>query len=234
MSFIQFIQPVLWSGFHGIIIEVGFNPDAFDASLYQTTGVHYPFALQKSSYKRQAEFLAGRIAAQAALAQYGLPTQYHSVGINLHHAPCWPKGIIGSISHHNKAAYAVVADTGQYSEIGMDAEPYMSAEVAENTWNLIIHPEEKTLLNHPLLLPEQLVTLIFSAKESLYKALHPSVEKYFDFLDACMLSIDFNQHTFILKLSTTLNSQFVKNRQFKGHFLLKANEVITLIAVSNA
>ncbi|RYY79232.1 MAG: 4'-phosphopantetheinyl transferase superfamily protein [Moraxellaceae bacterium] len=231
MSFIQYQQPVLFIDFHGVMIEVGFNAENFDPAVDQLSGFDHPFTQHKASNKRQAEFVAGRIAAQTALATYGVPPQYQLVGINSHNAPCWPKGIIGSISHHRNAAYAVVAATRQYSEIGLDAEHYMSAEVAASTQDLIINPEEKALLVQPFLLPEQVLTLIFSAKESLYKALHPKVEQYFDFLDARILNINVDQQTFSIQLKKSLNPRFFKHRKFTGKFLLSSHEVITLIAV---
>lgn len=231
MSFIHQQQIISLAGFYGTMIKVNFNPDEFDPVFYRLSGINDPFVQQKVSRKRQAEFLAGRIAAQAALAMLGISPEYQSVGINKHHAPVWPKGITGSISHHHTAAYAVVAATSQYSAIGVDAEQWLSTKVAGSTQDLIINTEEKALLHHPVLLPEQVLTLIFSAKESLYKALHPKVRQYFDFLDARILAINIDKQNFVIQLNKSLNFQFYQGKQFIGKFLLDKHEVITLIAI---
>ncbi|SUI55146.1 Uncharacterised protein [Serratia marcescens] len=50
----------------------------------------------------------------------------------------------------------------------------------------------------------ELLTLTFSAKESLFKALYPQVRCYFDFLDARMVAVDTQRQTFVLALLKTL------------------------------
>jgi enterobactin synthetase component D len=47
------------------------------------------------------------------------------------------------------------------------------------------------------------LTLVFSAKESLFKALYPRVGRYFDFLDARWLTMTEQTLTFELKSALT-------------------------------
>ena len=67
---------------------------------------------------RRREFLAGRVAAQAALARLG---ERGLVG-RCRHAPVWPQGFCGSISHSGGIAVAVAASTRQWQALGVDLE----------------------------------------------------------------------------------------------------------------
>lgn len=74
---------------------------------------------------RRREFLAGRLAAQAALAQFG---ERGLVG-RLGHAPVWPEGYCGSISHSKGLAVAVAGTSRDWQALGVDLEPAPPAEV---------------------------------------------------------------------------------------------------------
>lgn len=65
--------------------------------------------------KRQAEHLAGRIAAVHALREYGSKAV---PGIGERRQPLWPPGLFGSISHSASTALAVVSPR----PIGLDID----------------------------------------------------------------------------------------------------------------
>jgi 4'-phosphopantetheinyl transferase EntD len=67
---------------------------------------------------RRREFLAGRLAAQAALARLGERGLVGRRG----HAPVWPPGFCGSISHSGGFAVAVAASTRRWRALGVDLE----------------------------------------------------------------------------------------------------------------
>lgn len=66
-----------------------------------------------------------------------------------------------------------------------------------------------------------LLTLAFSAKESLFKTLYPQVRCYFDFLDARMTAVDVQRQTFVLELLKTLTPHCPADRRFSGRFGVK-------------
>ena len=67
----------------------------------------------------------------------------------------------------------------------------------------------------------ELLTLTFSAKESLFKALYPQVRCYFDFLDARMVAVDMQRQTFVLALLKTLTPNCPPAAGLTGAFGVK-------------
>jgi 4'-phosphopantetheinyl transferase EntD len=113
--------------------------------------------------------------------------------------------------------------------IGIDVETAMQAKHAEELWHGIISNEEYLWLRQQPQAFEQLLTLVFSAKESLFKALYPQIRRYFDFLDARISKLDMRQQIFQLELLKTLTPQCDAGRCFNGHFLLDDGVVTTLV-----
>ncbi|HWS28440.1 MAG TPA: 4'-phosphopantetheinyl transferase superfamily protein [Xanthomonadales bacterium] len=74
---------------------------------------------------RRREFLAGRLAAHAALAALG---ERGVVG-RLQRAPVWPQGCSGSISHANGWAVAVAASARHWQALGIDLEAPIQPEL---------------------------------------------------------------------------------------------------------
>ncbi|HWS27500.1 MAG TPA: hypothetical protein VN259_13150, partial [Xanthomonadales bacterium] len=74
---------------------------------------------------RRREFLAGRLAAHAALTALG---ERGAVG-RQGRAPVWPQGCSGSISHANGCAVAVAASARHWQALGIDLEAPIKADV---------------------------------------------------------------------------------------------------------
>ena len=75
------------------------------------------------------------------------------------------------------------------------------------------------------------LTIIFSAKESLFKALYPYIGRYFDFSAASIIDFSNNNQSFELRLNQSLSKELVKGSRFKGYFSVESNHVLTLIAM---
>lgn len=135
--------------------------------------------------KRRAEFLAGRYAAQQALRELGieeLPAR------NDDGSPRWPSDVVGSITHGAGRALCVVARRSELRAIGIDAEALLSQDSKVELRHRICTPQELAQLGTLLSLPEhELVSLAFSAKESLYKCLYPEVGRFMDFRAASVV-----------------------------------------------
>lgn len=71
--------------------------------------------------------------------------------------------------------------------------------------------------------------LVFAAKESLYKALYPRVQRYVDFLDARL--VRFSDHLLTLELLVTLTPGMETGLTFDCHFAVEATELLTVIAL---
>lgn len=156
----------------------------FDANTLQPNDLlwlPHHHRLQNAVTKRRAEHLAGRIAACEALSLYGVKD--FVPGIGLHREPCWPPGFTGSITHTEKIALAaVIADrNSEHCAMGIDCEMMMSEQNARELADGIINMAERRLLQSCALPFPAGLTLVFSAKESLFKALYRHVGRYFDF-----------------------------------------------------
>ena len=73
---------------------------------------------------------------------------------------------------------AVVAKPKHHRLLGIDFEHWMSAQLADELCDQLLDQSEKQLLLQSDLAFERGVTLIFSLKESFYKALYPHVNTF--------------------------------------------------------
>lgn len=170
-----------------------YRVDQFDPSAFATHGLSCPPAIARSVAKRQAEYFHGRLAARQALSRYGMG--HLEVGTDALRAPCWPPGIIGSISHNGKYAAAVVLRATEHGAIGIDIETVADADAAAALASVAVDATELAWLrSHADAVPlELLLTLVFSAKESFYKAAFPAVRRIFDFSAVRVSALDLQQ-----------------------------------------
>jgi 4'-phosphopantetheinyl transferase EntD len=117
--------------------------------------------------KRQRDFALGRFCAHQALARMGRDEPVISIGDN--GAPVWPAGIVGSITHTNGYAAALVAWQDAYQAIGIDAERI--GGVTEALMPRLFGPvEQEWLMAQDAKKRAAALTIFFSAKEAFYKA----------------------------------------------------------------
>jgi enterobactin synthetase component D len=163
---------------------LSFDPEQTPKDL----GTPLPPDLIRAVAARQAGFVAGRYAALQALKACGCDAPGRLERLP-NRAPSWPRGFLGSITHTSDFASAVVAHSGQLTALGHDCENLLSDKTALEIQNRILGSEE--IRKHPAsgLQLGQYTGLIFSAKESLYKALMPIVQKGFYFQDAEAVSL---------------------------------------------
>jgi enterobactin synthetase component D len=188
------------------IHRVCFDPATFTSTSLDSHGIDLPANLRGAVAKRQGEFLAGRLAARHALGPFGLGAQTVAIGQN--REPLWPAGMEGSISHSQLLGQgmALCAVRPGRAGLGLDLEAWLDESQTAQLWPGIVDKEEWGRLASgataaDLSLAEGL-TLVFSAKESLFKALYPKVGRYFDFLDASWSAM--GAQTLRLSLKTAL------------------------------
>ena len=134
-----------------------------------------PPDLARAAPRRQAGFAAGRRAAAMALAAAG--SGITAVGMGADRLPLWPPGWIGSITHTDDVAAAVVAPARAVRILGLDLEPIMPDALATQIAPQIV-PEGLSPSDLP---PGVELTRAFSAKEALYKALFPETRQIREF-----------------------------------------------------
>jgi len=174
--------------------------------------------------KRRKEFLAGRWCVQQCYGKLGIETSLP--GIQENRSPAWPKGVIGSISHCDDLALAVVALDHDVSLIGVDVESVrVMARMKAEICDAIATSTELEIVGKRV--QREAMTLVFSAKETLYKALHPKVGQYFDYLDARVVSIDGTYTE--LELLKCLSEDFPASRRFLLQYRIIDHHVLTLL-----
>ncbi|MFU8873828.1 4'-phosphopantetheinyl transferase family protein [Micromonospora sp. SL4-19] len=151
----------------------------------------------KAVESRHREFVTARRCAREALARLGYaPAPIRS---GLRREPRWPAGVVGSITHcAGYRAAAVTRDTA-LAGLGIDAEPHdaLPDEVAEA---VTVAGEPELLRRLSLADPSvHWDRLLFSAKESVYKAWYPLTGRWLGFEDA-ELSIDPTAGSFTARL----------------------------------
>ena len=165
--------------------------------LLPTVQQHYPSWLPA----RHKEFLAGRYCALHALTQLGYQPNVQDIlpRNDKNRRAIWPTGYVGSISHHDGHAIAIAARQTEHQALGIDIEPWMQPSQALTLMPRLCTPEEQAaLLAQPQQLARQM-TILFSAKETLYKLLYEHVEHYMGFHTAGL--IDMDERTVRLRLN---------------------------------
>ena len=212
-----------------VLISTDFTPAQLSADDFQRCAIDMPASIQRSVAKRQAEFLAGRLCARAALLQ--LDNTHATLAIGADRAPIWPAHIAGAITHSNGRAAAIVALKREWQALGMDLENLLSGERAKRLAKEILTPDElQRMANAPAEQIAQWVTLTFSVKESLFKALFPIVEQRFYFEHAEVLSWSPEGHI-RLRLLSDLSDQWHHGRELDAQFCVTEGQLLSVVAI---
>lgn len=207
------------------------RPPHFD---HETVTLPLPPALAQAAPRRVSTFLAGRHCAMRALRDAGYLGGAAIIAQAPDGSPCWPPDYTGSISHTDYRALAVVAPSALVRSVGIDCERVMRSDEADGIASAVV-PEidelPSALRSNGTLGRETLVTIAFSAKESLYKCLRPLVGEYFDFSDAHVVRVDLDAHHLVLRLARALGPAFATGMEFTATFSVWEETVVTLIAL---
>ena len=218
-------------GFEGVCAHCRFDIKHYNDALYRHYKVPFPAALQTASVQRKADFLAGRITANLAFIKLGLPPQVIEIGEHRH--PVWPSSVRGSITHHSSSAYCmmILRPTGVVAGIspGIDLESYLSASESTSLASGILSSIEFELISANFSRFERGLTLIFSAKESLFKALYPAVGHYFDFLDVQVSSINTDSRELQLILLRDLSPRCLKGDTITVYWQESAEAILSWV-----
>jgi len=210
-----------------ILVGCDFSLGQYQQSLFSELNIPFPASLSRAVPKRQSEYLAGRYAAIEALARLGVTTRHIPTGE--HRSPVWPKGILASITHTATTAFCVAASKQNIKYLGIDHENWLTPASVEQVKTSIINDREEQLLKRTDMPFEQAFTLVFSAKESLFKALYPAVGYYFDFSAAEITALNPAGHSFVLQLTQSLAPTLNAGASFTGKFIFDDLAVQTLI-----
>nr|AFB69894.1 PPTase4 [uncultured bacterium] len=190
-----------------------------------------PPALERAVPRRQTQFRAGRYCALRAMEALDPRLARHKVERSTTGAPAWPPGITGSITHTDDFASAAVASTAEVASLGIDTERVLSAEQARDVGDVVASSSELQHCHAAGITPLGGLTLVFSAKESIFKCLHPLVGRMFEFHDVRLVSVDVATQTFRAEIVTTLGSDFSAGTFLEGRFALEGHRMHTGISI---
>lgn len=206
-----------------------FDPARLAADDFERSGLTPPPAIARAAAKRQSEFLAGRLCAASALRQLAGSASYPARGAD--DAPCWPAGIAGSITHSHGWAAALVSRRDAWRSLGLDAENLLDSARAERLAGEILVADELRRF-HALEAAERghYLTLCFSLKESLFKALYPLVQRRFYFHAAALVEQDGNGRV-RLQLREDLHAEWRAGAELDGQFGLCEERLLSLVSI---
>lgn len=214
---------------NGVLVSAPFDPQKLVEGDFQRCFIEPPASIQRSVAKRQTEFLAGRLCAREAMHQ--LDGRQHVPMIGEDRAPIWPDDLCGSITHSTGWAAAIVANKQHWRSLGMDAEQLMTSERASRLAGEILIADELQRMaagpEHQIALH---VTLTFSLKEALFKALYPLVLKRFYFEDAELLDWA-EQGTARLRLKIDLSEEWHSGVELEAQFSVEGGQLLSLVAI---
>lgn len=179
--------------------------------------------------KRRREFVTARACAREALSRLGLPEQ--AVPAGARGEPVWPEGIVGSITHCAGYRACAAARASELLTIGVDAEPddALPAGVLAD----VSLPEERRWIEAAAAAEPGTSwdRLLFSIKESIYKAWFPLTGSWLGFEDAGV-TIDRERGTFAAHLlvpGPSLNGRMLDG--FSGRWLAAEGLLLSAIAM---
>lgn len=205
-------------------VNLRVDPQAYPALVTELSQyLALPSYLEKAVLKRQALWLAGRWCACQALQGAGCET-LQIPGSGLRGEPLWPEGWIGSISHSDTHISAAVASKPDWGILGLDNQPLIPLTTAV-CMRISVEAERQHV---PAGMSEQLwYTLIFSAKESLFKALYPQGKRYFGFNAARLEKVTHNNLQ--LCLLQDLGAKWKASQRVTGCWNVQEGQVFTAV-----
>ncbi|MFJ9692123.1 4'-phosphopantetheinyl transferase [Kitasatospora sp. NPDC101183] len=178
--------------------------------------------------KRQLEFTSVRHCARLALGRLGVP--YRPLVPGLRGTPSWPAGVVGSLTHCEGFRAAAVARAGVLTSIGIDAEPALP--LPEGVLEVVALPSEQRRIAalraaHPQVPWDR---VLFSAKESVYKAWFPLALRFLEFTEAELtVSADGTFTARVLVPAPTVDGRPLS--RFDGRWTVRGGLLATAIAV---
>lgn len=175
--------------------------------------------------KRRREFVLGRACARRGMASFGVRGVPLLPGAN--REPLWPAGLVGSITHCEDFCAAVVSARGDLLGLGIDAEPArpFPAEIIRR----VCSPAEREQIESlPAPPAPDWYRLVFSAKESVYKACHPLVRRVLEFAEV-EVAIDPETGRFGIEAASEELAAALEGVELRGRFAFTGTHLLTAV-----
>ena len=182
--------------------------------------------LSGAAVSRVKEFATTRTCARHALQQLGCPAL--PIGRGRNREPIWPAGFVGSITHCRGYRAAAVAMQSDVIAIGIDSEPHV--ELPPDILNQVAFGRERFFL-------EQVDRgihwdrVLFSAKESIYKAWYPITGRWLGFED---VEVTFRSGESAFDVRLVVPPPIVDGRriaEFSGRYMVRDDLLLTAVVL---
>lgn len=190
--------------------------------------------------KRLREFTTGRGCARKSLLKLGISPC--PIRIGPQREPIWPKGIAGSITHCSGYCAAAVARSVDLSSIGIDAEENLP--LGDGVLEVIASPQEQMEIRTRGGSRLHWDRLLFSAKESVFKAWYCLANQWLDFSectiqwgpsdDLKLVGNDLFAGTFVAHLARSWPSSRDSQNRFEGRFVVGKEHLATMVTVNRS
>jgi 4'-phosphopantetheinyl transferase EntD len=212
------------------VVAVEARDDSAHVSLFPAEEV----SLGRPVEKRRREFTTARGCARAAFDQLGLPPSPVPTGSR--GEPRWPSGVVGSITHCDNYRACAIARSTTIATIGIDAMPHLALQ-DDVVPVIAVPPEVAWLSGQKRDAPAvHWDALLFSAKESVYKAWFPIARRSLHWEDLrwedAVVTFDVSKRVFVAQL--LVDGPFLGGQRlagFEGRWLVCDGLVMTAIAV---
>lgn len=182
--------------------------------------------------KRRREFTTVRHCARIALTRLGFAAGPILPGER--GAPVWPVGVVGSLTHCAGFSGAALARATDVAALGIDAEPH--GPLPEGVIQVIALPDE---IDHLGTLADAFPDicwdrLLFSAKESVYKAWFPLARTWLGF-EQVRIRFGIRDRSFAAELLVPgpgLDGRPVKG--FHGRWVANEHTLVTAVLLSRS
>lgn len=205
------------------IYKCFFTEDNFDVASFNHHNIDLPPTLLKSHNTRKCHFFTGQYISKIALNDLksdSLTVQRHEDGY-----PLWPNRFSGSISHTKGLACCAISNTIKF--VGVDVQ----IKIADSALLLIENralssDEQHHIASTNVFDQSTAVTLIFSAKEAIFKAIYPNVRIMFSF-DTLKLIPPFNNELLTFELTHSLSSKYKRGMRCSAFLYVAKGHVVT-------
>lgn len=175
---------------------------------------------ESAAPSRKLQFTLGRLAARQALQEARLPQT--PVLKDQHGYPIWPSQVCGSISHAHTLAIAIISTRKDVQSVGADVER-LDRELVHDIAARICTPAEQQYAQS-----SESLLRVFSAKEAIYKALHPIYHRFIGFQGATLTPDSDNG--FKAELSANLEVQ-PHHRTLAVYSIVDSGHVLSYVLV---
>jgi enterobactin synthetase component D len=204
---------------------LGFDLDQLQVEQFLAEeGLDLPPNLRYAVKKRQIEFLCGRLCAKSCMESLGYQNP-PEIPAAEDRAPIWPVELVGSISHTDRLATAIVGPASLIEAVGVDIERVIKEATPQMIKHICCDVDElDEVQDIQRVSREEALTLIFSAKESLYKAIYPKLRRFYGFQAARLRALA--PHRLRIMLVTDLSDSFEEGMMWDLQIRMPSTDLV--------